>query len=253
MWAKSLKLSGASSLSMIINGQRHPGPQVSAKLADYFKFNESERSYFLGLISLGKSRNEAEISILLKERLQKINPRKNVRFIDEHMYGLLSSWVPYAVREMTKLNGFEATPAWIAEHLRFKAGKQVIKKAILDLKAFKMIEVHKNGTVRASEVEIDSEPDVENHATRVYQSATLDLAKEALNDCPIHQRDFSSLTMTINAEDFPELKRRIRYFLDQVQRDFEVKHNGNSTIQLQIQSFPYNNYTKKTVKPKRNK
>ncbi len=94
VWAKSLKLGGASSLSMIINGQRHPGPDVSKKLATYFKFNESERSYFLGLIQLGKSRNQSEVSYLLKERTAKLNPKRIYVSLMRRMFGLLSSWIP---------------------------------------------------------------------------------------------------------------------------------------------------------------
>jgi uncharacterized protein (TIGR02147 family) len=238
---------------MIINGQRHPGPNVSDKLANYFKFNESERSYFLGLIHLGKSKNQTEVAFMLKERLQKMNPKKDVCFIDERMFGLLSSWIPYAIREMTKLTDFESTPEWISEHLRFKAGKPAIRKAIADLKALKLVTSDRQGRLRSNDVELDSEPDIENHAVQLYQKMTLDLAKEALRACQLDQRDFSSLTMTINVEDFPEMKKRIRRFLDSIQKDFEVKDSGDATIQLQIQSFPYNRSNHSRSKSKKEK
>ncbi|MCB0367558.1 MAG: TIGR02147 family protein, partial [Bdellovibrionales bacterium] len=53
-WSKELGLASTSALTMVVRGQRLPGPKFVEKLADYFDFSQSERDYFFDLVRLQK-------------------------------------------------------------------------------------------------------------------------------------------------------------------------------------------------------
>ena len=55
-WAKRLQLKGTSSLSMILSGERDPGPKMIDRFISYFGFNESESLYFKTLIYFSKEK-----------------------------------------------------------------------------------------------------------------------------------------------------------------------------------------------------
>lgn len=51
-WAKRLGLKGTASLTLVLSGKRLPGPSITEKLIQYFKFEGRERRYFLDLIQM---------------------------------------------------------------------------------------------------------------------------------------------------------------------------------------------------------
>jgi uncharacterized protein (TIGR02147 family) len=66
MWARTLGLKATSSITMILNGQREAGPQITAKLVHYFGFNETEAQYFRELIKVSKAKKDPYLRKLLE-------------------------------------------------------------------------------------------------------------------------------------------------------------------------------------------
>ncbi|MGK5089741.1 TIGR02147 family protein [Bdellovibrionota bacterium FG-2] len=46
VWAKELGLQSSSTLIMILNGDRNPGPKLIQQLARYLKLNNTESAHF---------------------------------------------------------------------------------------------------------------------------------------------------------------------------------------------------------------
>lgn len=69
-WAKRLGLKGTASLTLILTGKRLPGPLITERLINYFKFDPRERRYFLELIAYERfvRRNPTEMQILHERR-----------------------------------------------------------------------------------------------------------------------------------------------------------------------------------------
>ena len=83
VWKRQLKLKSVSTLTMILKGQRDPGPRLIQSFNQYFKFNEEEKNYFESLVGLQKkvknispsqkSRNDSKLVLSI---LKKAGPPK---------------------------------------------------------------------------------------------------------------------------------------------------------------------------------
>lgn len=67
VWARLLRLAGTSSLSMILKGDRDPGPKVIQAFEQYFKFSQEEKVYFKILIKVGKITKDPMLKNVIKE------------------------------------------------------------------------------------------------------------------------------------------------------------------------------------------
>lgn len=72
VWAKQLGLGSASTLVMIIKGQRNPGPALIESLVAWLKLGPERAEYFRDLVRLEKYRRDPFVSSLLLERLARL-------------------------------------------------------------------------------------------------------------------------------------------------------------------------------------
>jgi uncharacterized protein (TIGR02147 family) len=65
---KKLGFKATTSLTMIINGQRHPGQDTINTFIQYFKFDEKQSEYFADLVRFEKLKTDPRLyDLILKE------------------------------------------------------------------------------------------------------------------------------------------------------------------------------------------
>ena len=67
---------------------------------------------------------------------------------------------------------------------------------------------------------------------------TFDLAKKALDSVDAHERDISTLTMSISAERFDEFREKIRQFRNELITMITADTAPSRVFQLNIALFP---------------
>jgi uncharacterized protein (TIGR02147 family) len=73
-------------------------------------------------------------------------------------------------------------------------------------------------------------------ALRKSHQQNLELARRALEEQEVHERDFTSLTLAMDRNRLPEMKQRIRKFLMQINQEFETQ-NRTDVFKMNIQAF----------------
>ena len=236
-WAKQLRLKGTASLSMILNGQRDPGPTVSVALIKYFKFDAGQRQYFLDLIRLHKIRDDSRLRVLLMQELGRQHPSGEFKILDERAFEAVSQWQHYAIREMVRLECFKEDAEWICKKLRYKLTPTLVKRAIETLLSVKLLRRDTVGRLDQDSGRVTTTNDVATESLKMFHEQMLDHAKESVRQTPVAERDLSGSTFTIDVKDLAEMKAYLRGVRATFVRQFERK-SGNATYQFETAFFP---------------
>lgn len=235
IWANQLGLKDTSSLTKILNGQRHPGPQVTEKLCKHFKFNLRDRAYFQDLVTLYKNQNNPRLCVALLEKMGKQFPQSDLAIIDTRSFEFFSQWYVMPLREMVRLPWFKEDAEWIASQFKFKVTVQEIKKALELLLTLGLIK-REGSKLQIAHGRVSSSFDQKNEGLKIYHETMLDHAKTALKEQDILMREFLACCMAVNPENIAKAKELIREFKDKFEQLIE-ENNGPQLYQLQIQFF----------------
>lgn len=242
-WANTMGLKTTSSITKIIRGQRHPGPEITRKLIHYFKFNSKNAQYFRDLVHLEKIKNDPLLSVLLMEKIGKQHPDSRTRIMDDKSFLIISNWYFLALRELIRIQGFKEDPLWIAEQFIFKTTSRDISNAIKTLIEMQLIRRDENGKLVISEGRIDTTSDIASEAIKRYHEQMLEHAKTAVRRFSTEQRELTSTTLLMKSNKINEAKELIREFKSKFEQIME-EESGDQVFQIQIQLFPVTNSIK---------
>jgi uncharacterized protein (TIGR02147 family) len=236
-FARKLGLSDTSSLTKILNGQRHPSDQLATIIADSLKLSEDEKDYLLNLIDLQKVDSSSRMKSLL---LQKIAEKKKglpIKVVDQRYFNVFSHWWFLPIREMFGLKDRMINFSWFKKRLRGEISFEQWQEAMSDLEELGMLVKNHDGQYLRGDKIFDSANDVTQMAVRLHHSEYLELGKKALSEVDLELREFQSLCLSINSSDLPIIKKFIRDFKSKFSSSFGQEY-GDEVYQLHIQFFP---------------
>jgi uncharacterized protein (TIGR02147 family) len=235
-WAKKLGLQGTASLTMVVNGQRNPGPQLMQSLTAYFDFSEAEKAFFENLINLEKVGEDTGLKYLVLRELKRLSPLKNFELLDDKKFDVISNWYHFAIRQMTRLKGFQNDPHWIAKNLKFSITEKQIKNAIQTLLELDLIKENR-GKLTKTQTKIGTTNDVPSEALRRFHEQALDNAKKSIRETDLSLRELRAATIVLKEDKLPKAKELIREFSDEFIKLMDTD-DGDNVYQMNIQLFP---------------
>lgn len=167
---------------------------------------------------------------------------KSIVELQEDEFNLIANWQHDAVLEFLQIRDESHEARSIAKRLKMTAADVLVSLQLLERTG--MIERHEDGDwriLRPNSSTLLGENQT-SHARRAHQKALLERSKQALDEVAIELRDHSSITMTVNTDDIPELKTAIKEFRRKLMAFAQRKNaNPDSVYQLQIALFPLTN------------
>jgi transcriptional regulator with XRE-family HTH domain len=167
---------------------------------------------------------------------------KQVVELQEDEFNLIANWQHDAVLEFLQLANESHEARTMAKRLKMTPADVLVSLQLLERTG--MIERLENGgwrILKANSSTLLGENQT-SHARRAHQKALLEKSKQALDEVAIALRDHSSIAMTVNTDDLPELKTAIRDFRRKLMAFAQRKNaNPDSVYQLQIALFPLTN------------
>jgi uncharacterized protein (TIGR02147 family) len=236
VFAKQLGLKDTSSITKIIRGARDPGPVITNRLIEHFKFTDEDAEYFRNLVRLEKIKDDPKLSALLMDRMGTDFPTET-RILDEETFEVISRWHCFAIREMVHLKDFVEDPQWISEKLKFKISPEEVTRAIELLVSVELL-TRNHGKLEIKEGRFHTRAEVPNEAIKQYHECTIDLAKASVRETELSRREMTSIVFTMNEAKIPEAKELIREFKVKFEKLFEEPNGGDTTVQFQMQLFP---------------
>jgi transcriptional regulator with XRE-family HTH domain len=209
-FARRLKVSPAS-LSEILRGQRKVSERKFHFLLEQLDLSPSEMKTVLGDALEIAKRNE----------------------IPADHYHLLADWYYFAILSLAETSGFKGSVEDIVERLGLS---QTLAQAAVERLQRLGLMIERKGKWISTGSHISSPDDVKSLALRKSHHQNLELAKRALEEQEVHERDFTSLTLAMDGKRLPEIKQRIRKFLMQLNQEFETQ-NKTDVYKVNFQAF----------------
>lgn len=237
VFARELGLSSKSSISMLLNGQRHPSLESTQKLAQYFKFNAKESEFFKVLINLKKFDKNPELRVLMMERLKSLHPHKEFKLLDDESFSAVAGWYYYAIREMVTLEGFQEDEQWIHQQLTYKVSIKKIKSCINKLLKLDLLVRDETGRLQQAVGSVTTSDNISSEAIKRFHIESIAQSQAAVRKFSVKDRFLSAVTLSIKKENLDQAKQLIREFEDRLILLCQ-EEQGDMTIQLNTQLFP---------------
>lgn len=244
-WSKQLGLANTASLSRVIKGDRAPGDELVEKLVSYFGFNQRHAEYFRHLVNMDKQKNNVAVRMLLMDRLKSLHPQKAFIEVDHQVFQSISQWYCSFLRELMNLKSPYRTlvqdPESLVQSVPFALSQREITEAISILSELNLVKKDpETGQYTATDVAVDTKPDLTSEGVRIYFERNLDNAKVAIRKVETLDREFFSLSFCMQKSRIAEAKEAIREFRSEFLKKFEaVPDSADQVYQFQVQLFPY--------------
>ena len=237
--AKSLGYSSPSLISMVMNGKRAPSEDLCESLLDSWGLSLKEREYFRLLVSLDRKRRAGDDPAEIIERIRRLVGNRAVYVFPEQEFSLIREWHFLVIKLLVESPGFREDPDWISKMLRKRITPAQAAHALERLEEMGAIQRDPE-TQKLRPVSADTETthDIPSSAIRIHQKGMINRALEAIDDRPVEERQFNTLTFHVDPVRLPEAKKHILEFMRWVHSEF-ANPGGDSIFQLNLQFFEH--------------
>lgn len=186
------------------------------KIAAKLHLSENETSIFLAKIEAQHARSP-ERRRLAAERLERLTTLYGNRTLADDVFRLIQDWHHFALVELTQVEGFDPSPAWIGKRLGIH--EAVAEQALERLLKLGLLRWEEGRLLPSDDFSL-AESAVPSAAIRNNHEQVLRKAQQALHFQDVDARDFNALTVSFRKSDLPEAKKFIKSFLVEFDRRF---------------------------------
>jgi len=241
-----------SVMSNVLVGRRNLSPALVDGFIEALRLNGRDAEYFRLLVEFDQAKTLESKRAALK-RVLNSKKFRYAKSLEQPAYTYLSDWVPAAVRELAQCSGFQAEPKWIARTLRPTISVVRARKALNLLLKLEILTQEEDGTIRAAEPAVTTEPAVQEFAAFSYQHSMLERAMDGLMTILLHgnrervkERYFGGLTMPVTPELQAEIYQELINFQERMVTKCLAAENPSQLYQLNFQFFPMSESTSAT-------
>jgi uncharacterized protein (TIGR02147 family) len=224
-------------LQLVYDGKRNLSNESVERVANAFRLSKSETSFLSSLVRFNQAYTNEEKNEQFERMLQHRQYRK-IRMIVPDQFEYYSKPFHIALRELVDTADFQENFDWISKRLRHRVSEKDVRdglELLLKLGFLKRV----NGKLALSESSMSTSPEVSSLAVMNYHKEMLRMADEALDTVAPSERDMSSVTVAISAQQMKELKRRVTEFRNSLLSWLDSSTDKkDEVLQVNFQVFP---------------
>ncbi len=206
------------------------------KFAAALKLKKDEQDYFENLVHFNQAGTHEEKNNYYGKLIS--FKKVCVDIIGRDQYEFYKEWYYSAIRELLNFYDFKDDYQALAKKLNPSIRPEQAKKAIKTLEKLGIIKKDKNGYYRQTSALISTGEEFKSLNVWNFQTATIDLAREAINRHPKEHRDISTITLTLSEDSFKQAKAELdavrKRLLGLAEKDKKV----DRVYQINLQIFP---------------
>ncbi|MCB0365297.1 MAG: TIGR02147 family protein [Bdellovibrionaceae bacterium] len=235
-WAQRLGYRSASSLTMVLTGQRQPSSEMVQALAHDLKMTSAEKDFFETLVQLEKAQKSGRDPERLLEKLQSFSAHKSARRLSLEEFKVVADWYFIAVKHLIAAPGFREDPEWIQKRLRGKVTCAQINYALKVLEECQIVTRNEKGQLCLSSQPWRGGNESPSVAIRRHHAGMLQRALESIEEQSMAERMLSGLTLRLDVNRMKEAQAVLKDFLESFNSQFHSEKSDN-IYQLNIQLF----------------
>ncbi|MFZ4404036.1 MAG: TIGR02147 family protein [Pseudobdellovibrionaceae bacterium] len=230
-------------LKLIISGKRNLSDDMIAKFARALGFNKDLSIEFTHLVHFCQATDPADRNYFLKKLCEhRFEQKLYSGEIDRKTWDKIPNWIAWILYAMIDQAGVEFDPDQLRQLLKNKASEDEISKALEALVLSGELQKDAvTGRFKKTRSLIESPENVPVDLVRKIQAQLMYLGLESLYEDQPAEREIGTLTLSLTAHEFEELKFKLRQLRKSVHKDNSIarmKGAGEKVYQLNIQLFP---------------
>jgi len=227
----------ASLLAKVLSKARHIADDSITLFAVACNLSGPSAEYFAAMVHFTKAKEDSEAKGWFERMLQLRTP--HATRLEGDGYAYYQRWYHTAIRAALDYYAYDGSdPAALGAHLLPPISVPEVQESVSLLENLGLVARDAQGCFRPTALGVTSGAGWKSVAVHTFQSETLRLALEGLDRIPKALRNYSTLTMNLSAEDFEELKERVREFRQQLVKFIHSRSQGDRVYQLNVQLLP---------------
>lgn len=222
----------SSSLSQILSGKRNASLKMVTRFSEILGADPELR---------------AAVTLDAKTRQKRsFHDTEEVQFHELAMdaFNVIADWYHYAILELTKIEGFQSEPRWIAKKLHLTTAQ--VQIAVDRLKRLGLLK-EKEDRLVASEAQVTNAGSIEtSHAMKQLQKHVLEKALSSIDNTPKERKDITSMTMAVDESKLPQAREMIKKFRRSLCA-FVEDGKPSAVFNLGIQLYPLTEENQETA------
>lgn len=223
-------------LVKVVQKERHLPDRCLSILATELGLNQRETEYLVHLAAFGKARTPRKEQETYEQLLDLKYARPEVLGRDQ--YAFYRDWRCTAILAMLHLDRAKATENAIADHLIPKTSVEEVHRILKLLEELGLARRGKAGRWVACKSVLTTGDAWKDLSIRAFQKETLQLAQRAMDYIPKEDRDISTLTVTLGAQDLEKVREMAREFRKSVLSMAAETPAPERVWQVNLQMFP---------------
>jgi uncharacterized protein (TIGR02147 family) len=239
-WAETLGYRSPRAVAMVLKGQRLPSVEMLDRIGRQLKLSPREVRYLELLVLKRRHERRGLSTSSLQAELKLLNRGPYFqRLIARDVVPFLSNWYHVVIKQLLASSADFESPARLYEKLRRKVPLAKIEASLRTLVRLGFfVRDPRSGKLVAREGNLETAYDVPDEAVRNHHRGMLHRAIEALDERPVPEREFTTLTFRADPAQMDKMKKRIREFRYQFDQEFECLESSH-VFQLNLQLFEH--------------
>lgn len=226
-----------SSLSMIATGVRLPSTELLEKLMALWNLSVKDKKVLRIQLEIEKRQKKNKDTLKLLGELQKLDPNSKYMKINLDVFESVKDWHYYALKNFVGAPSFSEDPEELSRNFRRKISPAKIKKALQTMQKLKLIERNaETRQLQKTHGPTETTHDIPSEAIRKHHMGMIKLALESVDEQSVENRALNSLTLRVDKNRMPEIKRRLLNFIKQINSEF-YDATQDPVYQLNLQFF----------------
>lgn len=236
MVCTSLGLRTSNFILLVIQGKRNISSEIASRISELFQHGPHEKDYFESMVHFGQSRTALEKDYFWKGMLT-VRSHQGTQPLNASQYEYYSHWYNPVLLELVVLPGQKWDTRSLAKALRPRVSAVQVRHSLELLERLGMIRKEGELWVKSS-ASVATPPEVQSIAVFNYHRELIELAKASLESDSSKIRNFTTLTLEINAQEYQLMVEMLTQFRRQMLGVCTSTGPADRVYQLNLQLFP---------------
>lgn len=236
-------------LKMIIEGKRNLSMDMVAKFAKACGLNKAQSDEFKLLVTFNQAEDPADRNYALKQLSEyRVQQKLKRGEFDRKVFEKVPNWIGWIIYALVDQEGVSFETSKLKDLLRGKASESEIDQALKNLLISGELQKDPETGLITKGKPTEAPDEIPSALIRQLQMQLMYLGLESLYQDKATEREFGSLTLSLTAAEFEELKFKLRQMRKALHKENTIARmasKGERVYQLNLQLFPVSNASKK--------
>ncbi len=221
----------------ILHKDAHLPMRCQSRAIEFLGLKDREATYFMLLLAYARETNAKSRQEILERALSLRDVSR--RELEEDELAYYGHWWIPALRSLLEITNGKSVPAELAARLDPPVDEKDVERALKLLLELGLIKKASSGRLIPAEHHVSAKATPRKaKAVGEYQAQVLALASESLARFPSKTRDVSTITMSVNAKSYAEIRSMLKECRRLIQKIAHESTEPDRTMQLAMAFFP---------------